>query len=99
MFDPTAIANPRLAELTIDTARKANIPHQVTVRRTGGTDAGAIHQANNGIPTIVLGVPTRYIHSHNAIIDLDDYLAMVTLTISLAEKLDEATVDSLTRYI
>ncbi len=71
----------------------------MTVRRSGGTDAGALHQANQGIPCLVLGVPARYIHSHNSIIDIEDYLAMVNLTIALAEKLDEGTVDSLTRYI
>ena len=71
----------------------------VTVRRSGGTDAGSLHQANQGIPCVVLGTPARYIHSHNAIIDIDDYLAMVSLTIALAGKLDEATVESLTRYI
>lgn len=99
LYDPSAIGNPRLAELAISTAEKSNIPHQVTVRRSGGTDAGSFHLSNQGIPCVVLGVPTRYIHSHNAIIDIDDYLAMVQLTIALAETLDEATVDSLTRYI
>lgn len=99
LYDPGAITNPRLAELAIRTAEQANIPHQVTVRRSGGTDAGAFQQANQGIPCVVLGVPTRYIHSHNSIIDIEDYLAMVSLTIALAEKLDEGAVESLTRYI
>jgi endoglucanase len=99
LYDPSAIGNPRLAELAIETAEKANIPYQVTVRRSGGTDAGSLHQANQGIPCVVLGTPARYIHSHNAIIDIDDYLAMVSLTIALSGKLDEATVESLTRYI
>ena len=99
LYDPGAISNPRLAELAIRTAEDANIPHQIAVRRSGGTDAGAFHQANQGIPCIVLGVPARYIHSHNSIIDIEDYLAMVSLTIALAEKLDQETVDSLTRYL
>jgi putative aminopeptidase FrvX len=99
LYDPSAIGNPRLAELAIQTAEKANIPYQVTVRRSGGTDAGSLHIANQGIPCVVLGTPARYIHSHNAIIDIDDYLAMVSLTIALAGELDEGTVDSLTRYI
>lgn len=99
MFDPSAIGNPRLAQLAIETAERANIPYQITVRRSGGTDAGALHQANQGIPCVVLGVPARYIHSHNAIIDLDDHLAMLSLTIELAKKLDQTTVDSLTRFI
>jgi endoglucanase len=99
MFDPSAIANPRLARLAIDTARDAAIPHQVTVRRSGGTDAGSFHLANHGIPSIVLGVPARYIHSHNAIIDINDHLHMVSLVIALVRRLDQETVDSLLAYI
>lgn len=98
MFDPSAIGNPRLAHLAIETAREANIPHQITVRRSGGTDAGAFHLANEGIPSLVLGTPARYIHSHNAIIDIHDQLALVELTVALAKKLDAATVDELTRF-
>lgn len=99
MFDPSAISHPRLARLAIETAHAEGIPYQVTVRRSGGTDAGAFHVANEGIPSIVLGVPARYIHSHNAIIDLNDYLHMVTLTIALVRKLDEETVEGLISYI
>lgn len=99
LFDPSAIANPRLAELAIQTAEANNIPYQVAVRRSGGTDAGSIHIANQGVPCVVLGVPTRYIHSHNAIMDIDDYLAMLSLTVELALKLDSDTTKSLTRFI
>lgn len=99
MFDPSAIANPRLARLAIQIAEAEGIPHQVTVRRSGGTDAGAFHQANEGIPSLVLGVPARYIHSHNSIIDLDDYLNMVTLVIALVRRLDDDAVSGLTSYL
>ena len=99
LFDPTAITNPRLAQLAIQTAREEGIPHQVTVRRSGGTDAGSFHQANSGTPSIVLGVPARYIHSHNSVIDLNDYLHMVSLTVALARRLDEETVEELTRFL
>ena len=99
MFDPTAIANPRLARLASDVARAANIPYQIAVRRTGGTDAGSFHLANHGIPSIVLGAPARYIHSHNAILDLNDYLSMTTLAIELVRRLDQETVVSLSTYL
>ena len=99
LYDPTAITNPRLADLVIETARRANIPFQVTVRRSGGTDAGSFHLANHGVPSIVLGTPARYIHSHNAIIDIDDYLAMLQLTIALAGILDETAVEGLTMFL
>lgn len=98
MFDPTAITNPRLAALVLEVARKEHISHQVTVRRSGGTDAGSFHLANEGVPTVVLGVPARYIHSHNAVIDIADYFCMVSLVRALVKRLDAATVDGLTRY-
>lgn len=99
MFDPTAIANPRLARLAIEVARAEGIPHQVTVRRSGGTDAGSFHLANEGVPSVVLGVPARYIHSHNAIIDVNDHLHLIALVIALVRRLDAETVDSLTTYV
>ena len=99
LFDPSAITNPRLARLAIETAGEEGIPYQVTIRRSGGTDAGSFHVANEGIPSIVLGVPARYIHSHNAIIDLNDYLHMVALAIALVRRLDEETVEGLVTYL
>jgi endoglucanase len=99
LYDPSAITNPRLARLAIETARAEGIPHQVTVRRSGGTDAGSFHVANEGVPSIVLGVPARYIHSHNAIIDLNDYLHLVSLTIALVRRLDAETVEGLVTYL
>ncbi len=99
LFDPTAITNPRLAALAIQVAREEDIAHQVTVRRSGGTDAGSIHLAGSGIPCIVLGVPARYIHSHNSIIDINDYLSMVALTTALVRRMDQSHVDALTSYL
>lgn len=95
LFDPSAIMNPRLARLAIEVAEQERIPHQVTVRRKGGTDAGMIHLSGDGVPCVVLGVPARYIHSHNAIIDLNDYLHMVSLAVALVRRLDQETVDGL----
>jgi putative aminopeptidase FrvX len=95
LFDPSAIMNPRLARLAIEVAEQEKIPHQVTVRRKGGTDAGMIHLSGDGVPCVVLGVPARYIHSHNAIIDLNDYLHMVSLAVALVRRLDEKTVAAL----
>jgi endoglucanase len=99
MFDTSAIGNSSFAHFAIETARQEGIPHQVTVRRSGGTDAGAFHIANEGIPCVVLGVPARYIHSHNSVIDVNDYLHMLALSSALARRLDGEAVDGLTRYL
>ena len=99
MQDPTAIMNPALVDLTVSIAEDEDIPHQVAVRSSGGTDARAFHLAGTGVPSIVLGVPSRYVHSHQSIIDVNDYLAMVNLSIALVQRLDEQTVTSLTTYL
>ncbi|WP_240610558.1 M42 family metallopeptidase [Rubritalea profundi] len=99
MQDPTAIMNPRLVELVVETAEREGIRYQLTMRTSGGTDAGSFHQSNEGVPSIVLGTPARYIHSHNGIIDINDYLEMVKLSLALVRRLDAETVAGLTQYL
>lgn len=99
LHDPSAIMNPRLTDLVVNTAEREGIRHQVTVRSSGGTDAGSFSWSNEGIPCVVLGVPSRYIHSHNSMINIQDYLDMVNLTTALVRTLDQQTTDSLTQYL
>ena len=97
--DPSAIMNPRLVDFVCKVAEENGIQYQVTVRSSGGTDAGSFNIANEGIPSIVLGTPARYIHSHNAMINLHDYLEMVKLSKAVVKALDEKAVSALTEYL
>ncbi len=97
-FDPTAISNRGLARLVQDVAREESIPLQLAVRRTGGTDAKAISVRGRGVPTVVLAVPARYIHSHISLIHLDDYDAAVRLVVALLRRLDRDAVDGLVAF-
>ncbi|MEM9080259.1 MAG: M42 family metallopeptidase [Verrucomicrobiota bacterium] len=87
LHDPSAILDPQLASRAKELAYEAEIPHQVTVRSSGGTDAGIFHQSGNGVPSLVLGVPCRYIHSHQAILDGHDFSAALSLITGLVESL------------
>lgn len=98
-YDPTAIMNPRLVDFVRKTAERNGISFQMAVRRSGGTDAGALHLAGEGVPCVVLGVPTRYIHAHNGMMDIRDYRSMVDLLVELVSALDGDTVDSFTSYL
>jgi endoglucanase len=98
-YDPTAIMNPRLVDLTLAVAAEQGIPCQLAVRRSGGTDARSFQAHELGLPVIVLGVPARYIHTHNAVIDLEDLQACVDLAVALARRLNSATVAALTQYL
>jgi endoglucanase len=97
-FDPTAISNRRLVRLVEDVAAELEIPIQSAVRRSGGTDAGAIHRSRTGVPTVVIGVPGRYIHSHVTLIHWDDYTSARRLTRELVARLDRPTVERLTCF-
>ena len=99
VMDPTALMNPRLVDFVRDVATEKNIPHQVAVRRTGGTDARSFTTAGLGVPCVVIGVPARYIHTSNSIIHLDDYLATVALVVEVVNRLDAAATTELTAFL
>lgn len=96
-FDPTAMANRSLVKLVIELAGRQDIPVQLAVRRSGGTDAKSVHLHREGVPTVVIGVPARYIHTHASVIHLDDLLTARRLVVELVEALDAAAVRSLTQ--
>ena len=95
--DPSAILDPAFVSHAVGAAESEGIPHQVAVRRSGATDARAIQLHNRGVPTIVLGVPARYIHTHNSIIRMDDYLSALRLIMVLLRNLDTETCESFGR--
>jgi len=97
-YDSSMIPNQGLVEFVIKTAENAKIPHQLSQIARGGTDAGAIHLTHAGCPSIVIGVPTRHIHSHVGVFSINDLDNCVKLTIELVKRLDKKTVDSFTSY-
>lgn len=99
VLDPSAIMNRRLVDFVVDTARAEGIPHQVAVRRSGGTDAKSLQFIREGVPCVVLGTPARYIHSHNSLIRIDDYLSAVRLTAAVVRRLDTAAVAGFTDWL
>jgi endoglucanase len=72
-MDASFIADRRLVDLLSGTAARLGIPHQFKQPNIGGTDAGAIQRAGEGVPSVTLAVPCRYIHSPAGILNLDDF--------------------------
>jgi endoglucanase len=73
VMDRSMIADPRLLAFMRRTADDSGIPYQLKTALGGGTDAGAIHVANAGVPSAVMSLPCRYIHSPAAMLHRDDY--------------------------
>jgi len=91
-YDPSMLVRRELLEWVMALAEQHDIPVQVTVRRRGGTDGGRVHLAHRGVPTIVLGVPVRYAHSHHGLISLEDYDNLIELLVRIATTLDASAL-------
>jgi endoglucanase len=96
VYDTRMIPNLKLRDLVIRTAEQLESPLQFSAMTGGATDGGMIHLHNEGVPTVVLGVPTRHIHSHNALLHRDDYDRALALIVALVQRLDAETVTGLT---
>jgi endoglucanase len=66
------ITPKKVLEWLKNTAKNNNIPYQLEVAEGGTTDATAIHLTKKGIPTGVVSVPTRYIHTPVEVLSLAD---------------------------
>lgn len=94
IFDPGLIMLPKMKEFLLDMASTYDIPYQYFVSK-GGTDAGVAHTANEGIPSSVIGVPGRYIHTHQTLFSIKDYEAAREMVIQVIKNLDRTTVDTI----
>ena len=95
LYDPSTIIHRRFWEWVTKLAQTKKIAHQSAVRQSGATDARAIHMAQGGIPTVVLGVPVRHAHSHSGLIHIVDVKATLNLTLAILERLDSKILKSL----
>jgi putative aminopeptidase FrvX len=80
--------HPRLFELLYDTAERELIPFTVeAIGRNTGTDADAVHLARGGIPTALVSIPLRYMHSPVELVELADVHATARLIAATARAL------------
>lgn len=94
IFDRSMITHRGMREFVLDTAESNNIPYQYFVSQ-GGTDAGRVHTSGDGVPSAVVGICSRYIHTSASIIHVDDYAAAKELIVKLVKETDQNTVDQI----
>ena len=81
------LIHPRIFELLYETAERDEIPFTVeSVGRTSGTDADAIFASRAGVPTGLVSVPIRYMHSPVELVQLTDIDAAAKLIASFAQR-------------
>ncbi|HEU5142411.1 MAG TPA: M20/M25/M40 family metallo-hydrolase [Solirubrobacterales bacterium] len=81
--------SPKVFELLLEAAEEEGIDHTIAASgRSTSTDADAIQISRTGIPTGLVSIPLRYMHSPVEMVDLADLEATVTLIAAFAKRLD-----------
>lgn len=88
-MDNSYISNPAFMEYAIDIANKLGIKYQEAVRRGGSTNAGKISLTGKAVPVLVLGVPSRYVHTHYNFCAKEDLEAACELAAQVIKGLDD----------
>jgi putative aminopeptidase FrvX len=84
--------HPRLCELIYETAEREQIPFTVeAIGRNTGTDADAVHLSRGGVPTALVSIPLRYMHSPVELVALDDVHSCARLIAAAALRLAPET--------
>ncbi len=90
-----SVLNERLFELLAEAAEAEQMPFTIEASgRSTGTDADAVHLSRGGVPTALVAIPLRYMHSPVELVQLDDVRACARLIAAFALRL--AAEDSFT---
>lgn len=83
LMDKSLITHPEVKNLLTNLSIENNIKYQYEVLEFGGTDAGAIHTTMSGVPSGVISIPTRNIHTSGEIINKEDVIECIKLVLAV----------------
>lgn len=86
-MDHSTIYDKKLYNLAFSLAKENDIKIQTKTAVAGGNDSGAIHLTKNGVRTVAVSVPCRYIHSPSCVADIADIYSSRDLVLKLLEKI------------
>ena len=95
LYDSSTIANRKMVAYTRKTAAAKSLPLQADLVQGYGDDSAEMQMTNGGTPTINLVVPVRYTHSHNGIVNRQDFDQTVDLVVGMLVGMDAKTVEAL----
>ncbi len=96
-MDNSYVANPVFMDYAHQIAETYGIKCQDAVRRGGSTNAGKISLTHQAVPVLVLGIPTRYVHSHYNFCAKEDIDATVRMAVEVIRGLDQARIRHILR--
>ncbi len=86
VMDSSAISTRWLLDEFIALAEKNDVPYQLEVLPLGGTDAGAMQRIREGVPSITISTPSRYVHTVTEMVAKSDLEAAVKLLATFLQK-------------
>jgi len=88
-MDKRTVYDKGLYNMTFDAARENNIKCQTKTAIAGGNDSGAIHISRNGVRTLAVSLPCRYLHSPSCVISKNDLTSAFDLIKLMIRKVNE----------
>ncbi len=91
--------NHKVFEILKELAKEHNIPHQIDPSPyPGGTDAYAIQSSRGGVPSGLLSIPLRYMHTSTETLSIADLKATARLLALFAASFGKETLEGLYCY-
>jgi len=87
--DSGLITHPKVLRLLVNAAEEEKIPYQLETGLQGSTDAARIALTREGVPSGVISVPTRYIHSATLMLSLQDTENVIKLAVAAIQKIQK----------
>ncbi len=91
-MDRTTLYPKELYDLAFETAKENDISVQTKQKVSGGNNAGAVSLTKNGVPSITLSAPCRYIHSGGSVVNWSDIESQYRLADALIYRLTGSKV-------
>jgi len=85
LMDKSLITHPEVKNLLTNLCIENKIKYQYEVLEFGGTDSGAIHTGREGVPSGVISIPTRNLHTSGEIFNKSDVMECIKLVLAAAE--------------
>lgn len=96
--DMGTLMDPKLINYLLDLAKEHNIPVYKYVAQGGGTDAAELQYGNDGVATITISLPQRYLHSPLGVSSLKDLVAAADLIEKFLLKINQEEFDKYIKY-
>lgn len=91
--------HPKFRKKVIELAKEYKIPYNIEVEPGNtGTDAWDIQIVRSGIPTLLISIPIKYMHTSVEVINLDDIKNTGRLIAKFVEKITDSEVEALTCF-